>query len=288
MPNSKDPIFGKSTLLNLSTIFCIMLSILFMIVDQRTHKLEMIKSRVSNILHPVLWLAQTPIATGYKIGAQFNHYQTLLQENEEYKKRQLFLNVGLQKMASLEAENQRLRTLLKASVDLDEPSLVAEIQSLDLDPYRNIVILNRGHRDNVMVGQVLIDPNGLVGQITEVNEFSSKAILISDPTHLIPVQLDRNGLRGLAAGTGNLNVLEIRNIQMHENIHNDIKKGDLFVSSGLDGRFPAGYPIATVELVEYDSSKPFAKIIAKPTVQLDRIREVLILKKVRSKLNEAK
>ncbi len=281
MQNTREPIFDQNTLLNLSLLFCAMLSIMLMVIDQRTNKLVPIKETGATLLYPILWIAQTPIDTVGKIGAQFNDYETLLKENKEYQQRQLLINVNLQKMASIEAENQRLRTLLKASVDLDEPSLVAEILSVDLDPYRNIVLLNRGKRENVLVGQAIIDPQGVVGQIIEVSEFSSKAILIADPMHLIPIQVNRNGVRGLAAGIGNLNALEIRNIQMHEKINADIQKGDLLVTSGLDGRFPAGHPVAIVETVEYDVSRPFAKITAKPTVALDRIREVLILKKIR-------
>jgi rod shape-determining protein MreC len=150
---------------------------------------------------------------------------------------------------------------------------VAELLTVDLDPSRHQILLNKGSRHGVRVGQPLLDGRGIVGQIIHANVLSSTAILITDPNHALPVQDNRNGLRALATGTGHFRELEILYVRNNE----DVRVGDLFITSGLGGRFPPGYPVARVTKVEFDPTRSFAHIVAEPTAQLDRSREVLLI-----------
>ena len=150
---------------------------------------------------------------------------------------------------------------------------VAEILSVDLDPYRHRIALNRGGQDGVFVGQALLDAAGVVGQVTRVDALGSEAILISDPSHATPVEVHRNGLRTVAIGTGEVSRMELPFLPNSA----DIRVGDLLMSSGLGEAFPAGYPVARVKTVDRRPGEPFARIEAEPTAALNREREVLLV-----------
>jgi rod shape-determining protein MreC len=197
----------------------------------------------------------------------------LLEENERLQRENLILQGRSQQMASLQAENVRLRALLNSSALLRDDVLVAELIGVSPDPERLQLLLNKGEGDGVFVGQPLIDADGLMGQVVEVSSDSSRALLITDVTHSVPIQVNRNGVRAIAEGTGALGSLEVR----HVSSTTDIQPGDLLVTSGLGGRFPEGYPVAIVKEVERDPGEPFARVVATPTAALDRTRHVLLV-----------
>ena len=145
--------------------------------------------------------------------------------------------------------------------------------AVDLDPFSRRIVINKGTRDGVLVGQSLIDSNGIMGQVMTAGPVSSNALLITDPSHSIPVQVNRNGLRSVAVGTGSLNLLELSHIPNNA----DVRVGDLLVTSGLGGRFPSGYPVGRVVSVERDSGQPFTRVRVKPSARLERNREVLLV-----------
>jgi rod shape-determining protein MreC len=176
-------------------------------------------------------------------------------------------------MASLQAENVRLRALLNSSALVRDDVLVAELIGVSPDPERLQLVLNKGEGDGVFLGQPLIDADGLMGQVVEVSSGTSRALLITDVTHAVPVQVNRNGVRAIAEGTGALESLEVRHISSTT----DIRKGDLLVTSGLGGRFPEGYPVAVVTHVERDPGEVFVRVLAVPTAALDRTRHVLLV-----------
>ena len=171
------------------------------------------------------------------------------------------------------AENTRLRALLNSTALLRNDVLVAELIGVSPDPVRHQMILNKGAVDGVYIGQPLIDEEGLLGQVVDVSELSSRVLLITDATHAIPVQVNRNGVRAIAEGTGVLGSLEIH----HVAATTDIEEGDLLVSSGLGGRFPVGYPVALVSKVVRDPGHAFATVEARPVAALDRSRHVLLV-----------
>jgi rod shape-determining protein MreC len=151
--------------------------------------------------------------------------------------------------------------------------LVAELIGVSPNPLSHTVVINRGANEGVFEGQPLLDAFGLMGQVIEVSEHSSRVLLISDATHALPVQVNRNGVRAIAEGTGDLNRLRLR----HVSNTTDIREGDLLVSSGLGKRFPVGYPVAEVESVVRDPGQAFATVIARPMARLDRSRHVLLV-----------
>jgi rod shape-determining protein MreC len=186
---------------------------------------------------------------------------------------QTLLMARLQKLSSLKVENIRLRELLKSSKKVNENVLIGELLAVDLEPFTRKITINKGSRENIYLGQPLIDANGVMGQTIHVNPFTSTAMLITDPNHAIPVQVNRNGLRAIAIGNGSPDVLEIPYLPNSA----DIVEGDLLTSSGLGGRFPPDYPVAIVNYVFKDASKPYAVVTATPTAHLETSREVLLV-----------
>lgn len=241
--------------------------------DLHFNRLERTRSVLDTLVVPVYWVADIPSRIADWRRTHLVSREALQGENERLRRENLILQGRTQQMASLQAENIRLRGLLNSTALLRDDVLVAELIGVSPDPVRQQVVLNKGDSDGVYVGQPLIDADGLMGQVVEVSEFTSRVLLITDATHSIPVQVNRNGVRAIAEGTGSLSSLEVH----HVSATTDINEGDLLVSSGLGGRFPVGYPVAVVTAVERDPGQPFARIRAQPTAALDRSRHVLLV-----------
>jgi rod shape-determining protein MreC len=248
-------------------------SLALMTADHRLHHLQAVRATLSIVVYPLQYVVNLPISAGQWLTEVLATRRGLLEENASLRAQHTVLRGQLQRFAALEAENLRLRRLFDSSLRVGERFLVAELLSVDMDPYRHLIALNKGSRDGVHAGQPLLDANGVMGQILHVGPLSSTAILITDPSQAIPVQVNRNGLRALAVGTGALNRLELPHLPNNA----DIREGDLLVSSGLGGRFPFGYPVATVSRIERDAREPFATISATPAARLERSREVLLM-----------
>lgn len=244
-----------------------------MTLDHRQHHLEGIRAGISVLVYPLQYLVDLPFAIGGWMSENLTTRTTLLRENSELREKQLALQFKLQKFEALESENQRLRSLLQSSSRKWERVLIAELLQVDFDPSRQMVLLNKGENDDVFEGHPLIDAHGVLGQVVHVAPFSSSAILITDPSHAVPVQVNRNGLRTLAVGTGGDGMLDIP----HMPNNTDIQVGDLLVTSGLGLRFPPGYPVATVSSIDIDPTRPYASITATPLAHLKRTREVLLV-----------
>jgi rod shape-determining protein MreC len=222
---------------------------------------------------PFYWVADIPARVTNWGKENFVTRASLSEENQRLRAEALLLEGEVQQLAALRAENVRLRALLNSSALLQDDVLVAELIGVSPDPTRHIVVLNKGSADGVFVGQPLIDANGLMGQVVEASPNSARVLLITDTAHAIPVQVNRNGVRAIAEGVGRLDRLELRHVASTE----DIAVGDLLVSSGLGGRFPVGYPVATVTEVIADPGQPFARITAEPRAALSRSRHVLLV-----------
>jgi len=244
-----------------------------MTLDHRYHHLDGVRDVLSTAVYPLHYLVRLPIDTRNWLSENLSSRGALLEENSSLREKQIFFNVQLQKLTTLEAENRRLRSLLESAVNIPERVLIAELVAVDFDPYRHHILLNRGRQHGVYVGQPVLDQHGIIGQIIQADPFTATAILITDANHALPIQINRTGVRTLALGTGNYQELELPHIPNNE----DVKIGDLLVTSGMGGRFPHGYPVGTVSKVEFDPGSPFAHIIARPVAQLDRIREVMLL-----------
>lgn len=241
--------------------------------DLRFNALQATRSALDMAATPVYWVADLPSRIADWKDTNLVSRADLLEENERLKRENLVLEGRSHQMASLQAENVRLRALLNSTALLRDDVLVAELIGVSPDPVRHQLVLNKGSADGVFVGQPLIDADGLMGQIVEVSPVNSRALLITDATHSIPVQVNRNGVRAIAEGTGSLGVMEIQ----HISATTDIEEGDLLVSSGLGGRFPVGYPVAVVRSVERDPGQAFATVLATPSAAMDRSRHVLLV-----------
>jgi rod shape-determining protein MreC len=241
--------------------------------DLHYNKLQAGRAFLDTLVSPVYWVASLPTRFSEWTGTHVQSRAQLLEDNERLRRENLILQGRSQQMASLQGENVRLRKLLNSSALLRDDVLVAELIGVSPDPEKLQLVLNKGEQDGVFIGQPLIDADGLMGQIVEVSSGTSRALLITDVTHSVPIQVNRNGVRAIAEGTGALGSLEIR----HVSSSTDIREGDLLVTSGLGGRFPEGYPVAVVKAVERDTGEAFARVLAAPTAALDRTRHVLLV-----------
>ncbi len=251
----------------------VVLSVALMVVDARFSVLQPVRQQMSRVLIKAYWVTNLPEQFWQGISNQFGSRAELMAENEKLKTEALLLQGRLQKLAALTEQNVRLRELLNSSALVNEKVEVAELIGIDPNPFTHRILINKGERDGVVLGQPVLDARGLMGQVVELMPYTSRVLLLTDTTHSIPVQVNRNGLRAIASGTGNPERLELRHVADTA----DIKEGDLLVSSGLGQRFPAGYPVATVKEVIHDSGQPFAIVRAVPTAALNRSRYMLLV-----------
>ena len=248
-------------------------SVALMTVDQRWQSLELVRSTLSGVLYPLQYTIDLPIRMYYWADEVLSTQQTLLEKNREYEARHLENRVQLQKLDIIEKENERLRKLLGAIPKTTERLLISEIINVDVDPYKQLIVLNKGQNHDVYQGQPIIDALGVMGQVVHVGPFSSTAMLITDASHAIPVQINRTGLRAIAFGSGKMDQLNLRHLP-----HNvDIQVGDLLITSGLGETFPPNFPVAVISKVERPAGEPFAMVEAKPHAELEKSREVLLV-----------
>jgi len=245
-----------------------------MTIDHRQHHLDSVRSFLSVVVYPLQWLVDLPDTSSEWFRESLSTRRELQEENASLRTQQLMLNTQLQKLESLEAENRRLRALLDSSFQVgNRHMLIAGLLSVDMDPYRHQIEVNKGSLDHLFAGQPLLDSQGVMGQLIHVGPLTATAMLITDPSHAIPVQINRTGLRTIALGTGSIDRLELPHIPTNA----DVRVGDLLISSGLGGRFPPGYPVAEVINVEQDPGNTFSEVSARPRAHLDRSREVLLV-----------
>jgi rod shape-determining protein MreC len=244
-----------------------------MVLDHRGGYMEQTRSWLQTAMNPLYAAVDLPFQIWDWMTGSVSDRSRLQTENSRLTNELRDARVRLLRFDALTEENRRLRAIRNASQGIGERTLIAEIIRIDVDAYRHRARINKGSGDGVFKGQPILDAFGIVGQVTEVDGVSSEIIMISDNEHAIPIQVNRNGIRSIAVGTGEINRLTLPFMT----VESDVKAGDLLVSSGLDGIFPAGYPVATISRVERNSAETFAVVEAKPLAQLDRSREVLLL-----------
>jgi len=251
-----------------------LLSMIMMLADSRFSYLSQVRFYASYLVTPLHWLADTPRSISDSVNNNFQSRSYLIGENQRLKEQLLTLQFRLQKQEHLEAENQRLNELLNASSIVDERGVLAQVTGESPDPFIKRVLINKGSSDGVFVGQPVLDAYGLMGQVIEVEPFTSWVLMITDPQHSTPIQVNRNGNRAIASGTqDSLHRLVLNNISDTF----DVREDDVLMTSGFGGRFPAGYPVGVVSSVVHDPGEPFATVTIEPTAQLDRSRNVLLV-----------
>lgn len=249
------------------------MALALVLVSIHTDWLDPVRRQLSTVVAPLYRITDFPSRVNEWRQQTFVARAQLQQENEQLRTELLIHQRKLQQMASLAAENVRLRRLLNAAEQFEEEILAAEIIGVSPNPLTHTVVINRGLEHGVYVGQSVLDARGLMGQVTEVGRGYSQVLLVTDTAHAVPVQVNRNGVRTIAEGTGEMHRLNLRHVANTT----DIREGDLLVSSGLGRRFPAGYPVAVVETIERDPGQAFAVVSARPMVQLERVRNVLLV-----------
>jgi rod shape-determining protein MreC len=243
------------------------------VADHRYEQLGVLRATLAVLVYPLQLLADQPLRLARNAQGRLADERRLRNQNQALRRENLMLSARIQQLASLETENMRLRDLLGSSFKIGERVLIAEILSVDMASYRQQVLINKGTSSGVFVGQPVLDANAVMGQVIQTNPFSSTVLLITDSNHALPVEVNRNGLRTIATGTGLGQELELLHIPKNA----DVRIGDLLVTSGMGGRFPAGYPVARVTQVRHSPDNPFTVVTAEPTARLDRSREVLLV-----------
>lgn len=245
-----------------------------MVIDHSYPQFAKVRARLSLLVYPIQKIVDFPITTAQRIGGYFTAQKRLLAENEWLQQQHLLQQGQLQKLAALETENDHLRQLMQSGSQVADNLLIANIINIDPDPFMHQITINKGAKNNVYPGQTIIDADGIMGTVIAVNDIESRAILITDGSHAVPVENIRNGLRAIAVGTGG-EFLELRHIPNSM----DIAVGDIMITSGLGGRFPVGFPVGKVKEVKRDPGKPFTKIVLSPSAKLDRGRHILLIQK---------
>jgi rod shape-determining protein MreC len=241
----------------LRTLLMIVTSIMLMVYDHETGRLKQIHAALATLVWPVQVIVDAPHSLLTWAEDKLATHRTLVAENE---------------FAALQQENQRLRELMQAAAQVSGRVSAATILSAALDPFRHLVVIDKGTHDGVYEGQTVIDAYGIVGQVTRADPLASEVTLISDPGQAIQVEVNRTGLRTLAVGDAELTQLTLPYVTNSA----DIKEGDLVVTSGLGGHYPAGYPVGVITHFERDPAEPFAHVSARTAADLSSGHEVLL------------
>jgi len=236
---------------------------------------RMTQSRVylTSILSPLQFMADAPVEMLDTVSNKVKSRATLVAENQLLRRKALEESDKLLTYDHLKLENIRLRALLGSPVEYTQRKLIARVQSVDSDPFRLQLVINKGLDDGVFTGQPVVDGFGVVGQVIEVSKFNSRVLLIADTSHAIPLQIQRNDVRLIGLGKGDLHQLELQYVTKST----DVKIGDMLATSGLGGVFPEGYPVARVSGIENRGSEIYSTIKITPIAQLDRARYLLLL-----------
>ena len=267
------PIFSQRQSLVTRFVLLIILSLAILYFDHSHRALSQARQWLTVAATPILFLADLPGRIWGTASQAVMSRNELLQENARLKARSLILEQKVQKLASLTAQNIRLRELLNSSELVDEQVLVSEVVGVDPDPFRHRVLINKGAIDQVYEGQAIIDAHGVMGQVIEVSPVSSRVLMLTDMAARVPVQSHRTKYRAIAAGTGRTDRLELLHIPITE----DFQEGDLLTSSGLGGTYPEGYPVGVVTHVGHNPGDAYATIEVRPLAEVNRSRFVLLV-----------
>jgi rod shape-determining protein MreC len=278
MLNSSQPAFFKqgprpSTLL----LIYATLSIVLLVVDGRWRVLQPVRNQASVVFYSVQWLATAPVSAAHRVGEFFSTQTALQAENRRLQDERLIANAQLLRMQELMMENTQLKRLLNVPQAQQGKGVLTEVLYNDRDPWSAKLVLDRGSVAGVELGQVVIDPQGVVGQITRVEPLTSEVTLVTHKNQPIPVQVVRNGLRAIVFGVGRESPMQVSFMPLNS----DLKAGDELVTSGIDGTYPAGLPVARVTRVDRSAGSAFAYIACEPAAEIDKHRFFLILSEAR-------
>ncbi|GLS89808.1 cell shape-determining protein MreC [Psychromonas marina] len=248
-------------------------SVILFLADSQLNLFASSRVYLNSLVSPIQYIADAPQKLSRVISDNLLTREALKDRNQELEKENLFLKADRLLLTQLENENKQLRELLNSQRSFSNKRMIAEVMSLRSDPFTHQLLINKGASDGVYVGQPVINEEGVVGQISQVGSTTSRVLLIVDASHGIPVRVQRNDIAAVVHGSGAWNKLNIPFVQSNA----DLKEGDLLVTSGLGGRFPAGYPVATISHFNYQQGALYAQVTATPVALLDRSRYLLLL-----------
>lgn len=251
----------------------VLISIAMIVADSRFRVLGGVRSALSTLLYPIQEAVQAPLGIYDQVSGFFVNHADLQRDNAMLRRRNLDYAGAVLRYHDLEQENNRLRTLLDAQKRTALHTRLAEIISVPRDPYSRKIIVDRGSQSGVRAGQPVMDELGLLGQVTRVYPYTSEITLLTDAGQPVPVQIQRNGLRAIAFGNGADDVIEVRYLPQSA----DIRSGDVLVTSGIDGVYPPGLPVATVARIDHSANRAFLRVECIPKAAINSYRQVLIV-----------
>ena len=267
------PIFKRGAPIEIRLFLAVIVAVGMLVADGKFATFQPLRNVLTSIVTPIQYLASLPTYFFTESSQRIRSQEDLLAERDAFINEIMLLREKEQRFAVLESENAQLRRLLEAPVKIDLPKTVAELLAVDNNPYVQQVVLNKGTLNGTFTRQPVIDDKGVVGQIVDVTPTSSRVLFITDISHAIPVRNQRNNTRYILNGSGNIDQLSLKFVP-HSH---DLLVGDILITSGLGGIFPEGYPVAVIEQVIRDESRPFARVVASPLARLDSLRYVLLL-----------
>jgi len=264
---------GRVTGLLFRCVLYSLLALALIIVDKRYAHLVKIRQVLSVAAYPVQVAVASPFQGWNWFRDSVTTRDVLRADKARLEAELRVAQFRLQRYEALEAETQRLRALRDRTEGVTDRFVIGDVMNVDLDAFRERVLVDKGAGDGIYVGQAVLDSGGVFGQVARVGQLTSEVILVSDAAHAIPVQINRNGLRTIAVGTGETNRLKLPYLPTSA----DVTAGDLLVTSGLGGGFPAGYPVGTIAEVKRDPAQSLADVDVKPAAALDRSKELLFV-----------
>ena len=266
---NQKTLFGSDSTALYTALTLAAASVLLVSIDANTRFLDPVRSAIGTLGGPVYYVAEAPYALARGVGRLADSASDV----ERLERRVLELSLVARQAVATRAENNRLRALLGSQPRVPRQVLVTELIGIAPDPRMHRVVIDKGTADGVSLGEAVVDAEGVFGQVVEASWTTSVVLLITDPTHAIPVEVRRNNLRSIAGGIGRYDAMELEAVPFSA----DIREGDLLVSSGLGGRFPRGYAVGEVVRVERDPTERFATVRVRPSAALNRSRHVLIV-----------
>lgn len=267
------PIFSRGPSLQLRLFLAATVAILLIIADSRLGTFAKVRNYMDTAVSPFYFLANGPRKMLDTVSETLVTRQQLELENRILRQELLLKNSDILILGQFKQENARLRELLGSPLRQEEHKMVTQVMSAGSDPYSDQVVIDKGSDSGVYEGQPVISDKGVVGQVVAVAKMTSRVLLICDASHALPIQVLRNDIRVIAAGSGCTDDLQLEHLPSNT----DIQVGDVLVTSGLGGRFPEGYPVAVVSSVKVDNQRAYTVIKARPTAGLQRLRYLLLL-----------
>jgi len=253
----------------------LILSFGLMYLDHKDQYLNKVRSYISATTYPIYLIANAPKNIFFNLRETMGQKEKIVLENQRLKTENIALSSKIQKIYKLEQENRRLHDLIDSKPKTEDIFVLAEIVAENPDPFKHRIIINKGSKENVHVKQTVADSRGIIGHVIRDQIFGSEVLLITDPEHAIPIEVARTGLRSIALGIGSYEKIQLSYLP----VNTDIQAGDILLTSGLGGQYPAGYPVAIIDKVSTQKGESFLEVRAKPFAKLRNINEVWVIQR---------